>query len=257
MPTWDANLYLQFGSERTQPSIDLVSRINHPNPSRIIDLGCGPGNSTQILRNRWPEARITGLDNSLEMIAAAQQSYPNDTWILADAATWTADHPFDIVFSNAALHWMSDHTHLFPHLFNQVALGGAFAMQIPAHHSSPVHLSILEVAGNPAWSHLMDNARNSITRYSPSFYYDLIQPLASKVDLWETEYVHIMDSPQAIVNWFRGTGLRPFLEALETEKQKQQFERLLLEAYTKAYPRQRDDKVLFPFRRLFMVAYNG
>jgi trans-aconitate 2-methyltransferase len=255
MPTWDANLYLKFGNERTQPSLDLVSRIQIPNPKRLIDLGCGPGNSTQSLRQRWPEAEVIGLDSSPDMIAAAQQAYPNGKWILADAATWTADSPFDIVFSNATLHWIPDHAHLFPHLFNQVAPGGALAVQVPAHYASPVHLAIFEVAEDPRWSHLMDGPRNSITRQSPSFYYDVLQPLASRLELWETDYIHILESPQSIVDWFRGTGLRPFLEALETETQKQQFEQLLLESYTKSYPRQKDGKVLFPFRRLFMVAY--
>lgn len=255
MPTWDANLYLKFGSERTQPSVDLIARINHPNPTRIIDLGCGPGNSTAMLRQRWPDADITGLDSSPDMIAAATETYPDAKWILADAAAWTADAPFDLVFSNAALQWLPNHAVLFPHLLAQVAESGVLAVQIPAHYASPLHHVTLEVADDSEWRHLMDAPIHALTKESPYFYYDVLQPIAGRLDIWETEYYHVMDGPEAIVNWFRGTGLRPFLEALETEEQKQRFERMMLEGYTNAYPRQKDGRVLFPFRRLFIVAY--
>jgi len=255
MPTWDSNLYLKFASERTQPSIDLVSRINLPNPQRLIDLGCGPGNSTAMLRQRWPQAQIVGLDNSPEMIAAATQAYPEQQWRLADIATWAASTPFDLVFSNAALHWLPDHAHLFPHLFEQVRQGGAFAVQMPAHYQSSVQRVIQEVSRDPAWDSRMGAVREAHTKESPSFYYEVLQPLAAHLDIWETEYYHVMESPQAIVDWFRGTGLRPYLEALETDEQRQQFEQQVLAGYTRAYPRQKDGRVLFPFRRLFLVAY--
>ena len=173
MPTWDADLYLQFAGERTQPSLDLIVRTNVSSPARIIDLGCGQGNSTQI----------------------------------------------------------------------------------PAHYKSPLHQVTLEVAKDSSWCDRMEAPRNALTEEQPSFYYDVLQPLASRLDIWETEYYHLMDSPQAIVDWFRGTGLRPFLEMLETEEQKQRFQQMLLDGYTQAYPRQKDGRVLFPFRRLFMVAY--
>ncbi len=255
MPTWDADLYLQFASERTQPSLDLIARTNVSSPARIIDLGCGPGNSTKMLRQRWPKADITGLDSSAEMIAAASQAYPTKKWVLADAATWKADAPFDLVFSNATLQWLPDHARLFPYLMAQVAPAGALAVQIPAHYQSPLHQVTLEVAQDSVWCHLMETPCNALTKEQPSFYYDVLQPLASRLDIWETEYYHLMDSPQAIVDWFRGTGLRPFLEALENEEQKHRFQQMLLGGYTQAYPRQKDGLVLFPFRRLFIVAY--
>lgn len=255
MPTWDADLYLRFANERTQPSLDLIARIGLAHPQRIVDLGCGPGNSTEKLRQRWPDAEITGLDNSAAMIAAATKSYPNEKWALADISTWTTEVPYDLVFSNAALQWVTDHARLFPHLFAQVAAGGALAVQMPAHADSPLRLVVDEVADDPEWRHLMDAPRNALTFASPSFYYDALQPDASRVELWETSYYHIVESPRAIVEWFRGTGLRPYLEALETEEQRQRFEQLLLAGYTQAYPRQRDGRVLFPFRRLFVLAY--
>lgn len=254
MPTWDANVYLQFAGERAQPALDLIARIRLPDPARIMDLGCGPGNSAAMLRARWPGADITGLDSSAEMIAAATQAYPEGQWILEDAASWTAETPFDLVFSNAALQWLPDHARLFPHLLAQVAPGGAFAVQMPAHFQSSMHQVILEVAEDASWRSRMDAPRNALTRESPAFYYDLLQPLASRLDLWETEYYHVLDGPQSIVEWFRGTGLRSYLEALETEEQRQRFEQRVLEGYTRAYPRQGDGRILFPFRRLFLIA---
>ena len=256
MPTWDPQVYLQFATERTQPTVDLISRIRLANPARIVDVGCGPGNSTAMLRQRWPEASIIGLDNSPEMLAAARRSYPSEDWLLADAATWRADEPFDLVFSNAALQWLPDHANLFPRLMAQVAPGGALAIQVPAHHRSPLHLVTIEVAEAGAWRHLMDRPRQALTHEAPAFYYRALRPHAAQIDIWETEYYHIVDSARDIVTWFRGTGLRPFLEALETDEQRHDFEQQVLAGYTEAYPSQPDGRVLFPFRRLFMVAYH-
>jgi trans-aconitate 2-methyltransferase len=255
MPTWDANLYLQFANERSQPAIDLIARIKLPNPKRIIDLGCGPGNSTALLRQRWPEADITGLDNSPEMIAAASKAYPGEKWVLADIAPWTADVAYDLVFSNAALQWLPEHAALFPQLIAQVAPAGALAVQIPAHYESPFHRILLEVANAEKWRQRMPAARRALTKEAASVYYNLLQPLASHLELWETEYCHILEGPQDIVAWFRGTGMRPFLEALDSAQEKQEFERMVLEGCTRAYPRQKDSRILFPFRRLFILAY--
>lgn len=255
MPTWDAKLYLQFANERTQPALDLLARLSSiPDPQHVVDLGCGPGNSTAILRQRWPDAEIIGLDNSPEMIAAARQAAPSEKWLLADAATWTSDIPLDLIFTNAAIQWMPDHAKLMPHLMQQLKPGGVLAVQMPAHYLSPLHQVTLEVASHSAWNHRMDSARHALTKEQPSFYYDALQPFSSRLDIWETEYFHIMESPAAILKWFSGTGLRPFLEALETTEQKQDFERMMLEGYTKAYLPQKDGRVLFPFRRLFITA---
>jgi trans-aconitate 2-methyltransferase len=255
MPQWDAEVYLQFANERTQPSIDLIQRIQLGDPRRIIDLGCGPGNSTEALRRRWPNAAITGLDNSPDMIAKAQASYPQGTWIAADARSWRADEPFDLVFSNALLHWIPDHANLCPHLLDQVAPGGALAAQLPAHYDSPLHREILAVSKDPAWDQGMDEARTAITREPPALYYDALEAVASRLDLWETTYYHVVAGPEAVLEWFRGTGLRPFLEALASDAERAQFERMLLERYTASYPRRPSGKVLFPFRRLFFIAY--
>ncbi len=255
MPRWDANLYLKFASERTQPAIDLVSRISLSNPERIIDLGCGPGNSTAILHQRWPKAEIVGLDNSEEMIAAASNVYPDWIWIKGDAATWIADKPFDLIFSNAALQWCGNHIELFPRLLKQVSPQGVLAIQMPAHFQSPVHQLMLEIAEGPAWRHQMRQAAKAISVGRPSFYYDILQAHTSRLDIWETEYSHVMESPESILEWIRGTGVRPFLEALKSDQQRRRFEELLLAGLTKVYSPQKDGHILFPFRRLFIVAY--
>jgi trans-aconitate 2-methyltransferase len=255
MPSWNPDLYLQFANERNQPILDLIARINLANPRRIIDLGCGPGNSTDLLHQRWPEADLTGLDNSPDMLAAAGKNYPQGKWLQGDAGTWTADAPFDLVFSNAALQWVPNHAAVLPRLLEQVSPPGALAVQMPVHFQSPVHQLILEIARDPAWQHRMQGALNAIWVGRPGFYYDLLQPRAARLELWETEYDHILDGPQAIVDWIRGTGLRPFLEALEDDGQRSRFLELLRAGVTRAYPRQQDGRVLFPFRRLFLVAY--
>ncbi len=146
MPHWDAGQYLHFATERTQPAIDLLARIVVDSPNSVVDLGCGPGNSTALLHERWPDAAIVGLDSSAEMIGAARAAHPNWQWQLGDIASWTPPAPYDVVFANAALQWVPDHGHVFPHLLAQVAPGGAVAVQVPAHLQSPVHQAMLSVA---------------------------------------------------------------------------------------------------------------
>jgi trans-aconitate 2-methyltransferase len=255
MPEWDPNTYLKFAGERTQPSLDLIQRINLENPRRIIDLGCGPGNSTGALRRRWPEADIAGLDSSPEMIRAAREAYPEGTWLEGDARTWHADQPYDLVFSNAMFHWLPDHARLCRHLLEQVTAGGALAAQMPAHFDSPLHREIVEVSQDAAWDGRMQSARSAMTREPPGLYYDTLAAAASRLDLWETIYYHVVAGPEAVLEWFLGTGLRPFLEALGSDEERRRFEQMLVERYTATYPRRANGKVLFPFRRLFFVAY--
>lgn len=255
MPAWDAGLYLQFADERARPAADLISRIDLHSPARIVDIGCGPGNSTDMLHQRWPQATMTGVDNSAEMLAEATAAHPSWSWIQADAATWTSDQRLNLVFSNAALHWVPNHARLFPRLFDMVAPGGAFAIQMPANFNAPSHRIMSEVAQEPLWRDALGNAGAGIGVEPLSFYYDLLQPLASLLDLWETEYLHILEGPQAILEWIRGTGMRPYLQALANDELRKQFQSLCLERLSKAYPTRPSGKVLFPFRRIFVIAY--
>jgi trans-aconitate 2-methyltransferase len=258
MPTWNADIYLRFAEERTRPCRDLAARVAIDAPRRVVDLGCGPGNSTQVLAERWPGAQIVGLDNSSAMIAAASKAYPNWQFQLADIAAWFAqggERP-DIVFSNAALQWVPDHEALFPRLLEQVAPGGALAVQVPANFHAPAHRLMRELAASDAWrERLPPEGVREWNVHEPDFYFDALSPHAVRVDLWTAEYIQVMPSAEAIVDWYRGTGLRPFLDALSSDAKREQFSADYLAAIRGAYPPQRNGQVLFPFRRLFVIAY--
>jgi len=255
MPDWDSKLYLRFAAERAQPARDLIARLEIETPKRILDLGCGPGNSAALLRQRWPEATLIGLDNSPEMIAAAREKYPSADWILGDAATYADAAGFDLVFSNAALHWLPHHAALMPHWFGQVKDGGALAVQMPAHYDSALHRLIHKIADAPEWSSQMDDARRAIKTETAEFYYEVLASLSSRLDVWETRYFHVLENAEAILEWIRATGLRPFLAALPNPEQKRGFEALLLDGLREAYLPRADGRICFPFRRLFFVAY--
>ncbi len=255
MAAWDPGKYLRFGDERTRPSLDLAARVNVEAPAAVVDLGCGPGNSTEVVRRRWPAARIVGLDSSPDMIAAARAAYPDREWTQADIGSWTSPAPFDVVFSNAAIQWVTGHADLVRRLFAQVAPGGALAFQIPSGTYSPVRVLMREVADDPAWRSRMSAAQGALTMEEPQVYYDALAPLARSIDLWETEYSHVMASPAAIVEWMSGTGLRPYLEALDGEDERARFTAMLTKRVAAFYTPRSDGRVLFPFRRLFVIAY--
>ncbi len=255
MPAWNPALYLTFDRERTQPAIDLAARVEIARPQTVLDLGCGPGNSTAVLKARWPTAELAGLDNDPEMLAAVAKADPGVRWIRDDAATWRPDEAYDVVFSNAMLQWLPDHDEAVRRFFGAVAAGGALAVQVPTHAQSALHQNILELANGPRWRDRLGGVHGSIHGHDPAFYYDILYPLAERIELWETEYNHVLAGPEAILTWIRGTGLRPFLHALPDDESRQLFEGELLERVTVAYPRRPDGKVLFPFRRLFFVAY--
>ena len=262
MPSWNAGQYLRFADERTQPCRDLVARIVLPRVDRAIDLGCGPGNSTAILAARWPGADIAGLDSSAEMIDAASQAQPERTWMAAEIGQWVdgthdgTHEAFDLVFSNAALQWLPDHAALYPRLLSRAASGGALAVQMPGNFDAPAHRLMRELAAASSWR---DKFPAGGVRewhvHDPEFYYDALAPHAARIDLWTTDYMHVMAGPEAIVEWYKGTGLRPFLDALPTAKDQERFLAEYLGLIGSAYPRRPNGCVLFPFRRIFLVAY--
>lgn len=255
MASWDSVQYLKFSAERTQPAIDLAQRVALDAPARVIDLGCGPGNSTAVLARRWPKTKLTGMDNSPAMIAAARLEFPQGHWREGDIGSWAGETPYSVVFTNAALQWVPHHARLFPHLLAQVAPGGALAVQMPANLDAPTHRLMRELGASPRWRDFFRTSVRDWQVEEPAFYYDTLAPHAAKLDLWLTDYMHIMTGPEAIVEWYRGTGLRPWLDALPGESERAQFLADYLREITAAYPRQADGRVLFPFRRLFLVAY--
>lgn len=257
MPTWDSSQYIKFVNERTQPSIDLATRIVLDAPVNVIDLGCGPGNSTAVLARRWPQARLTGLDGSSEMIAAAREQHPQWIWQIGDITNWSqsTSEVFDVIFSNAALQWVPDHARLLPELLKRVAPGGAFAMQVPGNYDAPAHQIARELSTSASWRTFFRDPVHEWSVEELPFYYDILAPHAARLDLWTTEYLHLMPNADAIVEWYKGTGLRPFLEKLPYIEAQNRFLADYLTEIKKAYPAQRDGRVLFPFRRLFVIAY--
>ena len=257
MATWNSTQYLKFTNERTQPSIDLAARVALDAPASIIDLGCGPGNSTAVVARRWPQAALTGLDSSPTMLAAARKSYPAWTWRESGIAEWAATNTekFDVVFSNAALHWVPDHATVFPRLLAAVAPGGALAIQMPHSLRDPHQRLMRELAASAVWRPRF--ARTPVTwQVEPvEFYYNILAPHAAHVELWLTDYVLIFDSVEKIVEWHRGAALPPFLELLPDEAARADFVSDYLAAITPHYPPQAGGKILQPFRRFFMVAY--
>lgn len=248
-PGWDPAQYLRFASERTRPAVELAARVPLAEVTEAVDLGCGPGNSTEVLAARWPAARLTGVDSSPEMLAEARAAHPDWAWVEADVAAWAPATAPDLIFSNAALHWLDDHAKLFPRLMSYLAPGGLLAVQMPANYDAPSH-TLMREAGAP-WADRLPAPRSLAG--DAGAYYDWLAPRAASVDLWETTYHHVLDGPEAVVDWVRGTGLRPYLEALEPSD-RPAFEARYLELIREAYPHRADGTVLMPFQRLFLVA---
>jgi trans-aconitate 2-methyltransferase len=254
VPTWDSDLYRRYEAERTRPAVDLAARVALTAPARVIDLGCGPGTSTEVLADRWPHANITGLDSSTTMLTAARAGHPLWEWIEGDIATWTADVPYDLVFSNAALQWVPDHGRAFPRLLDQVAPGGALAVQMPANFDAPAHKAMRDLAESSVWRNRFSASPREWFAHAPDFYYNVLAH-AARLDIWTTEYLHVMDSVEAIVEWYRGTGLRPWLDGLPDDAGRERFLADYTAAIAPMFPPRADGKVLFPFKRLFVIAY--
>jgi len=254
---WQPAAYLKFGRERTQPSVDLASRIELDRVARILDVGCGPGNSTAVLRARWPAARVTGMDSSPEMIERARADYPQGEWTVADIREWRGDSRFQVVFSNATLHWIPDHENLIPRLFELASPGGVVAAQMPVIHESPVHRAARQVSESERWASTLSGSAETLTCHAEGFYYDHLSRHSSRVELWHTIYYHIMGSHEEIIEWYSSSGLKAYLSRLSSEDEKARFKREVLAACRDDYPGLADGKILFPFKRLFMVAYAG
>jgi trans-aconitate 2-methyltransferase len=253
MHAWDPGQYLRFADERTRPALDLAARIDLEAPRRIVDLGCGPGNSTWVLRKRWPAAIITGVDTSVALLQAARRDHPGIDFALGDIAEWTPTEPFDVVFSNAALQWVGDHERLLPQLLDAVAPGGCLAVQMPRNHDFATHRLMRRVAAEGPWRERLAGARDPSPVKPPEFYYDCLAPRCARFLIWETNYIQIMDGIDAIITWLQGTGLRPFLAQLDAAEQ-QSFLNRYAALLAEAFPTHADGKVLLPYPRLFFIA---
>lgn len=254
---WSATQYLKFENERTRPSRDLIAQIPLTAPKRVIDLGCGPGNSTAVLAERYPHAHLTGMDSSPDMIEKARKTLPNVDFFLDDLLSFQPQEPVDLFFSNAVFQWLSfaDRIKVITRLIQSQPPGGVFAFQVPDNFDQPSHVAMRETAAaDGPWTETLRPLKPARDPFqTPEELYNAIKPLCSTVNLWHTHYHHVLENHEAVVEWVKGTGLRPFIDPLKQED-KQAFLEDYLQRLKDAYPSMNDGKVLFRFPRLFMVA---
>ncbi|SIT39337.1 Trans-aconitate 2-methyltransferase [Paraburkholderia ribeironis] len=250
---WQARQYVLFENERTRPVRDLLAAVPPTQVRIAVDIGCGPGNSTETLAAHAPGARITGLDSSADMIAAARERLPQFQFELTDISTWAATGPYDLILANAVLQWVPDHERLFPALVRKLAPGGSLAVQMPDNLDEPAHRLLREIAAHGPWAGQLKGVERTM-RHGADWYYGLLKPLCARVDVWRTVYHHpLAGGADAVVEWFKGSALRPFLAGLDAAGQ-QAFLQRYRDEIADAYPAQRDGTVLLPFPRLFVVA---
>lgn len=254
---WSATQYSLFENERTRAVRDLLAAVP-PRPVRhATDLGCGPGNSTEVLLQQHGDAQVLALDSDQDMIDKARErprmKVPRVRCEVADIATWKAAEPQDLILANASLQWVPNHRELYPHLIRQLSEGGSLAVQTPDNLDEPAHKRMREIASQGPWKDKFSDF-SLPPRHSGAFYYDLLSPLCERVDVWRTTYHHVLEGgASAVVEWFKGSGLRPYLARLD-EAERESFLQLYLQAMEQDYPKATDGKVLLPFPRLFVVA---
>jgi trans-aconitate 2-methyltransferase len=252
---WSATQYVRFEAERNRPAVDLLAHLPTSNVATAIDIGCGPGNSTELLRAQYPTAVVTGIDSSPEMVAAARQRLPDVQFGVSDIGAWRVTQPVDVIFANASLQWLPDHQQLFPELIANLAPGGCFAAQMPDNLDEPAHRLMREIAADGPWADkLAAAAGKRAPRRDAHWYYSVLQGVVSTMEIWRTTYHHQLAGGAAdIVEWFKGTGLRPFLDPL-AEHERVEFLARYQAAIDRVYPALADGSVLLPFPRLFIVA---
>ena len=258
--SWDPAQYLKYANERLRPALDLLARLPIEAPQTVVDLGCGTGNVAQILAARWPRARIVGVDNSAAMLAvaiAATEGATQHEWIEADLADWAPKDPVAVVFSNAALHWHDDHATLFPRIFGWVAPGGMLAIQMPDQYAAPSHVALAAVVSSARWRDRLGPLLRRAPVAPAASYFRLFAAEGAAVDAWTTEYLHVLpparNGVHPVVAWTKGTALTPFLAILDDDAQ-HAFIADYSARITVAYPALADGRVLFAFRRVFMIA---
>lgn len=255
MPSWDPQVYAAFADERGRPFADLLARVGADAPRTVVDLGCGPGTLTAGLADRWPTARVTGVDSSPAMVeAAGEHTGPRVSFVLGDLTTWRPEEPVDVVLSNAALQWVPGHRALLPGLVDALTPGGWLAFQVPGNVDAPSHRSLRAVAAEPRYAaHTTGLERPAVA--GPADYLGDLAALGCRVEAWETTYLHVLEGPDPVVRWLQGTGARPYLDALP-ETLRPSFLEALGRRLAQAYPAQPWGTVL-PFRRIFVVARRG
>jgi trans-aconitate 2-methyltransferase len=254
MTAWDVAQYQRYKRDRDRPALDLMLQIPRDlSAGTIWDLGCGTGEHAAVLASRHPGAKVFGLDSSPEMLASARARTAPVTWIQGDIAGFDPPQPPDLIFTNAALHWLGDHERLFPRLVSSLAPGGVFACQVPLSSGAPWHVVMREVAADGPWAPILAGVKGVRRVAPPETYYDWLAPLG-EVDIWTTTYLHVLSGEDPVVDWMLGTGLRPMVQALEDPALRDAFIDAYRDRVAALFPRREDGITLFPFPRLFMVA---
>lgn len=249
---WSPATYLKFEDERTRPARDLLARVRSDGVRRIVDVGCGPGNSTELLAARYPEAAIVGLDSSPAMLEEARKRLPKVRFEPANAEVWLPEADVDLVFANAIYQWIPRHLEQLPRVLRALPGGATLAVQMPDNLAEPTHRLMREVALAGPWSERVAGAAREPLS-PPRVYYDALRPVAARVDIWRTTYQHALGGPEAIVEFVRSTGLRPFIDPL-SESEREQFMAAYTARIAAAYPPLADGGVLLAFPRLFLIA---
>lgn len=256
---WDPNKYVQFADHRNRPFYDLTARITAATPRLVVDMGCGPGPLTHSLAQRWPEARVMGLDSSTEMIeqARAKQHAGNLSFEWADASSWMPERETDVLVSNAMLQWIPEHRQLIARWLDALAPGAWFAAQVPGNFGSPSHTLMRQLAESGRWApQLAGVLRHDDASGEPADYLKILLDAGFEADVWETTYGQILTGPNPVLEWVRGTALRPILsklDAAEASEFEHQYAQLVAKAYPAIADRRGGSVTLFPFRRIFMV----
>jgi trans-aconitate 2-methyltransferase len=255
--SWDPAQYSLYATPRLRPALDLLGRIDATGIGLAADLGCGTGQLAGLLAARWPKAQVYGIDSSAEMLARADRSGPV-RWVRADIGDWVPPQPADLLFSNAALHWLDDHDIVFPRLMEMLAPGGWLAVQMPRNHGAPSHTCLSRAALSGPWRERLEPRLRTRPVAAPETYYDVLAPLSAALDIWETEYLHVLDGADPVLRWTESTALRPLTAALEDRPDwRTDFTETYRQCLAAAYPPRADGKTLFPFRRLFLIARKG
>jgi trans-aconitate 2-methyltransferase len=254
---WSAAQYLKFEDERTRPSRDLLAQVPLDAPRRVVDLGCGPGNSTELLIERFPRAEVIGVDSSPDMLRQARERLPRCRFAEADLSTWTPEPGTDLLFGNAVFHWVPDHPNVLKRLLQALGPGGVLAVQMPDNANQP-SIAVMEklVASGPWAVAMAQTKRRRKELLRPEEYYDLFRPLCSHIDIWHIHYNHLMENHAGVVEWFKGSGLRPLLAALDATM-REAFLSRYTEEISRAYALRGDGKVMLKFPRLFILAVRG
>jgi len=253
MSNWDPTQYLKFAGERLRPALDLLARIPATAPTTVVDLGCGAGNLAPLFQQRWPQAKLVGVDSSPQMLAKARADYPQASFVQADFATWRPAQPVDVLYSNAALHWLDGHDTLFPALLETVAPGGWMAVQMPRNFAAPSHTCVVETIEQGSWRATLEPLLRRRPVGTPQDYWRLLQGHAASLDIWEIEYLQVLKGENPVAEFVKGSWLKQFLDRLQ-EPERSAFEAGYRTRVRAAYLPEADGSTLFPFRRLFILA---